>query len=108
MKQKASQFGWTGTFIAAEDSEQVPPNGNRCLGHLADQTTCVSDLGVGVEGRENLVVHDVHGGDRGLVGVEPAPGIAGVAIDGGLEIDLAHALDMADEKGVASARGTVR
>ena len=40
------------------------------------------------------------GGDRELVGVEPAPGIAGAAIDGGLEIDLAHALEMADEEGV--------
>ena len=55
---------------------------------------------MGIEGGEVLVVHDVHGGDRELVGVEPAPGIAGVAIDDGLEVDLAHALEMADEEGV--------
>ena len=58
-----------------------------------------------VEGGEDLVVHDVHGGDRELVGVEAVPGIAGVAIDGGLEIDLAHALEMADEEGVAGMAG---
>ena len=55
---------------------------------------------VGTEGGEDVVVHDVDGGDRELVGVEPAPGIAGVAIEGSLEIDLAHTLEVADEEGV--------
>ena len=32
--------------------------------------------------------------------VEPGPGVARVAVDGGLQIDLAHPLERADEEGV--------
>jgi len=42
----------------------------------------------------------VHGGDRQFVGIEPSPGITAVAIDDRLQIDLADALEMADEEGI--------
>jgi len=54
----------------------------------------------GLEGRDHVVVHDVHGGDRQLGGVQPPPGIAGEAVDDGLQIDFADALQVADEEGV--------
>ena len=59
------------------------------------------DLGVvRFKGRNHVVVHDVHGGHRQFGGVEPPPGVAGEAIDDGLQIDLAHALERADKEGV--------
>jgi hypothetical protein len=61
----------------------------------------VSILGVvRLEGRDDVAVHQVHGGDRQLGGIEPGPGVAAVAVDGGLQIDLADALERADEEGV--------
>jgi hypothetical protein len=40
------------------------------------------------------------GGDRQLARVEPGPGIAAVAVDRGLQVELADALEGADEEGV--------
>ena len=37
-------------------------------------------------------VEQMHGGQRHLVGVEPAPGEARAAVDGGLQVDLPIAL----------------
>ena len=53
-----------------------------------------------LEGRQHVVVHDVHGGDRQLRSVERAPGVTRVAVDDGLQVDLADALEMTDEEGV--------
>ena len=39
-------------------------------------------------------------GDRQFVGVEAAPGVTAVTMDDGLQVDLADALEMADEEGV--------
>ena len=52
-----------------------------------------------LEGRDDVGVHQVDGGDRQLAWVEPGPGIAAVAVDCGLQIDLAHAFERADEEG---------
>jgi hypothetical protein len=52
------------------------------------------------EGRQHVGVEQVHGGDRHLVGIEPGPGVAREAVDGGLQIDLSHPLQAADEEGV--------
>ena len=53
-----------------------------------------------LEGRQHVVVEQLHGGDRHLVGVEPGPGVARVAVDGALQVDLADALEVTDEEGV--------
>lgn len=53
-----------------------------------------------LEDRQHVVVHDVHRGDRQLGGIEPVPGVAAVAVDDALQIDLADALQVADEEGV--------
>src|SRR5580765_7497102 len=55
-----------------------------------------------LEGWDDIVVQGVNGGDRQLRGIEPGPGVARMAVDGGLEIDLADALEGADEEGVDS------
>ena len=55
---------------------------------------------VSLEGGQDVVVHQVDGGDRQLVGVERGPGVATVAVDGGLQVELADALEDADEVGV--------
>ena len=46
------------------------------------------------------------GGEVGLhlVGIEPGPGVAPVAIDGALQIDLADPLERADEEGINGHR----
>ena len=54
----------------------------------------------GLEGRQHVLFERRHGGDRQLVQVEPRPGVAAVAVDGGVEIDLPHAFQHADEEGV--------
>ena len=48
----------------------------------------------------NDIVHQVHGGDRQLVGVEPRPGVARAAVDRGLQIELPDTLERAHEEGV--------
>ena len=42
------------------------------------------------------------GGDGELGGIEAGPSVAGVAVDGGLQIDLTDALQDADEEGIDS------
>ena len=54
----------------------------------------------GLEGGQHVVVHQVHGGHRHLVRIEPCPAMARVAIDGGLQVHLAHAFERADKEGV--------
>jgi hypothetical protein len=44
-----------------------------------------------LEGGEHVIVHQMDGSKWQLVGVQPGPGMAGMAVDGGLEIDLADA-----------------
>jgi hypothetical protein len=41
-----------------------------------------------LEGREHIVIEQLDSRDRQLGGVEPGPGMARVAVDGGLEIDI--------------------
>ena len=60
---------------------------------------------VGLEGRDDVVVHQVDGGDRQLARLEPRPGVAAVAVDHGLQIELADALKGADEKRVDRDQG---
>lgn len=54
----------------------------------------------GLEGGQDVVVHQLDGGERQLVGVEPGPRVTAVAVDGGLQVDLADALQHPDEEGV--------
>lgn len=46
-----------------------------------------------VEGRQDVVVEQLHGRERQLVGVEPGPGVPAVAVDGRLHVDPPHALE---------------
>src|SRR5690349_17738265 len=39
------------------------------------------------EGRDHVVVHELDGGHREFVGIEPGLGVAGVAVDRGLQVD---------------------
>ncbi len=51
-------------------------------------------------GRPSLsLVDQLHGGERQLVGIEACPGVATGAVDRGLQVDLADALEHADEAG---------
>ena len=64
------------------------------------------DLGlVRLECRQHVIVHHMHGGDGQLAGIEPRPGVAGMAVDGRLQIDLPDALERADEEGVHGDEG---
>jgi hypothetical protein len=59
------------------------------------------DPGVmGLEGRDDVVVEDMNGGDRQLGRIEPGPGMARMAIDGRLHVDLADPLERTDKEGV--------
>ena len=60
---------------------------------------------VGIEGGQDVVVEQLHGRERQLVGVEPRPGIAAVAVDRGLQVDLADALEHTDEERVDRHQG---
>ena len=53
-----------------------------------------------LKGRQARVVEGLHRGDRQLGGAEPCPGVAGVAGDHGLQVDLADAFQHPDEAGV--------
>jgi hypothetical protein len=46
----------------------------------------------GLEGRQHVPVERRHGGDRQLVWVELRPGVAAVAVDGGLELELSYGI----------------
>ena len=54
----------------------------------------------GLECGQHVVVHQVNGGDRHLVRIQPRPSVARVAVDGGLQVHPAHALQGADKEGV--------
>lgn len=60
---------------------------------------------VRLEGRQHVVVEQLHGGERQLVQIQPGPGVAAVAVDRGLQVDLANALQRADEEGVDRHQG---
>jgi len=55
---------------------------------------------VRLKDRQHIIVEQLDGGQRQLVGIEPGPGMPAAAVDGGLQIDLADALQNADEEGV--------
>ena len=64
------------------------------------------DLGpVRLKAWQHIIVEQLDGGQRQLVGVEPGPGVPAVAVDGGLQIDLADALQDANEEGVDGNQG---
>ena len=46
------------------------------------------------------MLRGLHGGERHLVGEEPGPGVARVAVDGALQVDLADTFQVTDEEGV--------
>jgi len=59
------------------------------------------DLGsVRLKGRQHIIVDQLDGGDCEFVGGEPGPSMPAVAVDGGVQIDLAEALQDANEEGV--------
>jgi hypothetical protein len=59
------------------------------------------DLGlVRFKGRQHIVVDQLDGGDRQLVEIEPGPDMPSVAVNGGLQVDLADTLQGADKEGV--------
>ena len=58
-----------------------------------------------LEGRQDVGVEQLDRGEGQLVGVEPRPGVARVAVDRGLQVDLADALEHADEEGVDRDQG---
>lgn len=53
-----------------------------------------------LEEGQHVVVQDMYGRDRQLAGVEPAPGIAAVAVNDRLEVDFADTLQRTDEEGI--------
>jgi hypothetical protein len=61
---------------------------------------------VRLKGRQHIVVDQLDGGQRQFVGVEPGPGLSAAAVDGGLQIDLADALEDADKEGVDGDQST--
>ncbi len=50
------------------------------------------------EGRQDIVVHHMHRGDRHLRRIEPSPGVPGIAVDHGLQIHFTDAFQMTDEE----------
>jgi len=53
-----------------------------------------------VEEGEHVFVEHVNSSDRQLASVEPAPGVAGIAVDDRLQVDAAHALQCPDKEGI--------
>ena len=53
-----------------------------------------------LEERHDVGVEQMHGGQRHLVGVEAAPGEAGAAVDGSLQVDLADRFQVTHEERV--------
>jgi hypothetical protein len=66
---------------------------------LSDNTVLIGHA-VFLEERHDVGVEQMHGGQRHLVGVEPAPGEAGAAVDGGLQVDLADCFQVTHEERV--------
>ena len=52
------------------------------------------------EGWDDVIVHEVDGGDRQLARMQAGPGIPRVAIDRSLQVDFANALEHADEESI--------
>jgi hypothetical protein len=52
------------------------------------------------KGRQHIIVDQLDSGERQLVRVEPGPGMPAAAVNDGLQIDLADALQDADKEGV--------
>ena len=42
------------------------------------------------KGGQDVVIEQLHGGHRQLVGIQPSPGVAAVAVDGRLHVDPSH------------------
>jgi hypothetical protein len=61
---------------------------------------CVDGSAVRLEGRQDVAVEQLHRSERQLVGIEPGPGVARMAVDRGLQVDLADPFQHADEEGV--------
>ena len=55
---------------------------------------------VGVEGRQDVVVEQLHRRDRQLVGVEPGRGVAAVTADRRLQVNLSAPLQGANKEGI--------
>ena len=91
-------------MLVVSPAELPPPRSGRGQANIR-QYRLHLDL-MGFEGRQDVVVQQLYGGDRKLVGIEPGPGVAAVAVDGRLQVDLAHALQGADEEGVDGDQGT--
>lgn len=72
-----------------------PPQNSR---PLSESTTSILPPWASKVGSTSLL--SVYGGNRQLGGVESGPGMAGMAIDGRLHVDLADPLQSADEEGV--------
>jgi hypothetical protein len=64
---------------------------------------CVDPDALRLEGRLHVVVDELNGGRRQLVEAEPGPSMAAVTVDRGRQIDIADALQHADEEGVDGA-----
>ena len=58
------------------------------------------------EERQRVVVQDLNGGDRHLRRVEPSPDEAAEAVEHGLDVDLADALQRVPAKKVSTATGS--
>ena len=54
----------------------------------------------GLEREQHVTVYQGHGGHQHLVGVQPCPAMVRVAVDRGLQVHLAHAVQSADKEGV--------
>jgi hypothetical protein len=64
------------------------------------------DLGlVRFKGRQHIIDDQLDSGERQLVGIETGPGMPAAAVNGGLQIDPADALQDADKEGVAGEQG---
>lgn len=53
-----------------------------------------------VKERQDIVVEHMGGGHRQLVGIEPSPGVPGMAVQNRLQVDLADPFQGPDEEGV--------
>lgn len=75
------------------------------VGPAAELATVIAEDGgdprfMLLEEGQNILVQNMDGGNRKLVGVEPAPSKAGMAIEDALKVDLADAFERADEEGI--------
>lgn len=57
---------------------------------------------VGLKEGQDIVVEHMHSGDRHLIGIQPAPGIAAVAVHDSLQIDLPDTFQVTDKERINS------